>query len=204
MRAISEKRGLGPRDCGVPGRNGIVTQKVEPRTKRGQSDPIRRMFISSANHPAGVRSAHGRSDATGGTARLAGAAAAVRSLMCAVLFVAAGCAGGPATGTGAAPSSPASHLVVVNESPSAWQVSVLTGERVLGSWRLQPAAVVEAEVPAGRITIQQALLGADSSLGESRSFPMVLSPGETYRWRLVSLMTRPEETALPVQPSSTP
>ena len=103
---------------------------------------------------------------------------------------AAGCAT-PAPVSPAVPQQPA-HLVVINLTDYAWRI-VLTrpsGEPAHES-RLQPRATAKVDLAGGDYVIEQTALSAGAAPELSRRIPAKLEPGQTYRWRLVTLLSEP-------------
>jgi hypothetical protein len=89
-----------------------------------------------------------------------------------------------------AAAGPVAHVVVVNLSDSEWQIAIAPaggGEaRVL---RLQARASQKVELSAGDYAIEQTLLAGNPGPASTRRLSAKLDPGQTYRWRLVTLLS---------------
>ena len=102
-----------------------------------------------------------------------------------------GCAA-PAQVQPAAP--PLAHLVVINETDYAWQLTLtrVTGQSAHG-YRLQPRATLSLDLVGDDYVIEQTALAENGAVALSRKVPARLDAGQTYRWRLATLLS--ESTA---------
>jgi hypothetical protein len=102
----------------------------------------------------------------------------------------AGCAT-PAPGLVKAPPSPA-HLIVINLTDYEWHIAIArpSGDSVHDS-RLQPRASLTVDLVGGDYVIEQTALSENAAPELTRKIPARLEPGQTYRWRLVTLLSEP-------------
>ena len=97
-----------------------------------------------------------------------------------------GCAG-PAT-TAPVPTGPRiARVELVNLSECDWRITLVsTDGRETSPPRLPAHATLRLEIPGGDYTITQTALNGPAAV---RRFPAHLEPGESYRWRLATLLT---------------
>ena len=110
----------------------------------------------------------------------------------AALAVGGGCATAPPVS--APPVSRTAQLELVNLSESEWRVAVATPDgRVARTLPIAARATLRAEFPGGTYQITQTALTAVAGPGATREFSLRLEPGETYRWRLATLLATPTD-----------
>jgi hypothetical protein len=89
-------------------------------------------------------------------------------------------------------AGPAAHFVVVNLSDCEWQIAIAPaagGEtRAL---HLMARASQSIDLPGGDYVLEQTALTADAGIESARRFTSHLDAGQTYRWRLATLLTAP-------------
>jgi hypothetical protein len=56
-------------------------------------------------------------------------------------------------------------------------------------WQMAGAASLKVDIPAGEYTVDQTMLVENPGPEARRSFPMRIEPGQTYRWRLATLLS---------------
>ena len=88
------------------------------------------------------------------------------------------------------PLSPAAHLVVLNLSDYEWHISIARsfGESA-ADFHLNARASRTIELAAGTYSIEQTALSLGTAPEMSRKIPATLEAGQTYRWRLVTLLS---------------
>lgn len=104
-------------------------------------------------------------------------------------LVLASCAA-PAPVALSAPSLPA-RLIVINQTDYEWHLAISrpSGESVHDS-RLKPRASLAVDLAGGDYTIEQTAL-AENAPELTRKISAKLDAGQTYRWRLATLMSDP-------------
>ncbi len=107
-------------------------------------------------------------------------------LVCALFL--ASCAA-PVTPVVEAPRSPA-HLVVINQTDYEWHMIIghESGPPVR-DFRLQARASLTVDLPAGDYSIEQTALSENATPELSRKISSRLESGQTYRWRLATLLS---------------
>ena len=104
-------------------------------------------------------------------------------------LLAAGCGTVPQP---SARAGPVAHFMVINLSDCEWQIAIAPasgGEhRVL---HLTARASQAIDLPAGDYAVEQTALTADAGIESARRFTSHLDAGQTYRWRLATLLTAP-------------
>ena len=113
----------------------------------------------------------------------------VLSIAFAIMFLVSGCGSVPPPV--AAPAR-AVHFVLVNLSDCAWQITLTPadGGAVL-PLRLQARESRELEISGGAYGIEQTALNGGGGTDSTRRFTVRLESGQTYRWRLVTLLSAP-------------
>lgn len=98
-----------------------------------------------------------------------------------------GCAGPSAPIQQAALSA---HLKVINLTDYTWRIAVSrnAGEPV-SDFEVKPRATVTTDLTGGDYVIEQSALSEGKPLELSRRIPTHLESGQTYRWRLVTLLS---------------
>ncbi|HEY4248946.1 MAG TPA: hypothetical protein VGM64_19130 [Lacunisphaera sp.] len=106
----------------------------------------------------------------------------------AFVFLLAGCAA-PDLAPVKTPAPPA-HLVVINQTDYEWRVTVhrVSGESVR-ELRVLARASETIDVAGGDYVIEQTMLPTAGAPELSRAIPSRLEPGQTYRWRLATLLS---------------
>lgn len=100
--------------------------------------------------------------------------------------------GGCTTLTKPAPAGPVTHFVVVNLSDYEWRIAIApTGGGEARALRLPARALQEIDVAAGDYVIDQTMLTGNAEPASTRRLTIRLEPGQTYRWRLVTLLSAP-------------
>lgn len=104
-----------------------------------------------------------------------------------------GCAD-PSAATGQAPLS--AHLEVINLTDYAWRIAVSrhTGEPV-ADFKVEPRGTVTTDLTGGDYVIGQSALSEGKPLELSRRIPAHFESGQTYRWRLLTLLSDPAATS---------
>ena len=84
------------------------------------------------------------------------------------------------------------HLVVINLTDYEWHIAVArpSGES-MADFHLKPRASSSVDFAAGDCVIDQTALAEGAAPELSRKIPMKLEAGQTYRWRLVTLLSEP-------------
>jgi len=89
------------------------------------------------------------------------------------------------------PNTPA-HLRIVNQSDYEWRVTASPSEG--GStteWILTARATVEGTLLPGNYAVQQTMLAPGNIAAASRTFQFTPEAGQTYRWRVGTLLSKP-------------
>jgi|GEM_PF-1707383 len=121
------------------------------------------------------------------------------TLVCAILAALIGllltvhCTHGSAARLALAPlpdEAPIAHLTVLNSSECEWQIAFTAsaggGAR---TWKLPAAKMLKIELAGGDYRVEQTMLTANADATATRRFALHLEPGETYRWRLMTLLS---------------
>jgi hypothetical protein len=102
-------------------------------------------------------------------------------------LLAAGCGTVPQTPAGA---SPVAHFLVINVSDCEWQIAIApAGGGETRALHLAARASQAIDLPGGDYVIEQTALLADAGIDSARRFTSHLDAGQTYRWRLATLLT---------------
>jgi hypothetical protein len=110
------------------------------------------------------------------------------------MLLASGCATVPSAAAGPAQTA---HFVIVNLSDCAWQITLSPAGG--GPARvLHPAAreSEELDLAGGSYGIEQRALIGSMGADSTRRFTIRLESGQTYRWRLVTLLSVPPDGML--------
>jgi len=100
----------------------------------------------------------------------------------------AGCAAPPSPPVSAPP--PPAHLVVINQTDYAWHMVIgRDSGPPVQDFQLQPRGSQTVDLPAGDYVIEQTALSENAEPGLSRKFSSRLESGQTYRWRLATLLS---------------
>lgn len=84
------------------------------------------------------------------------------------------------------------HFVVVNLSDCEWQIAIApSGGGEARALRLPGRDTQKIDLAAGEYVIEQTMLARDAGPASTRRLTIRLEPGQTYRWRLVTLLTAP-------------
>ncbi|PTY05721.1 hypothetical protein DB347_15265 [Opitutaceae bacterium EW11] len=82
------------------------------------------------------------------------------------------------------------RLEIVNLCDRTWSIAAAKpGSRPSEPWTIPPKETRTWELPEGEYAFVQALVGPDDKPESTRTFSMQLSADETYRWKLVTLLT---------------
>ena len=102
-------------------------------------------------------------------------------------FLFSGCA---APAPIAPPASPPAHLIVVNETDYLWHLVIIRpGGGSAYDSQLQPRATVSLDLAGGDYVIEQSAISENAATELTRKIPANLQSGQTYRWRLVTLLS---------------
>ncbi len=100
----------------------------------------------------------------------------------------------------------AAHLTMQNGSPCEWQIvftSEVGGERQ--SWKLALDQSLALDLAGGDYAVEQTMLMDDAGPDATRRFLLHLDAGETYRWRLITLLSgAAEDVRLPAWENQRP
>jgi hypothetical protein len=91
---------------------------------------------------------------------------------------------------------------MLNASPCEWQIvatSAGSGDR--HTWKLPVAKSIEVNLVGGDYAVEQTMLADGSGPDATRRFTMRLEAGQSYRWRLMTLLS--EEVANSYTPAET-
>lgn len=87
-------------------------------------------------------------------------------------------------------AKPMARLTMLNASGCEWRIvitSVASGDR--GTWKLPVAKSIEAELGGGDYAVEQTMLADGAGADATRRFTMWLEAGQSYRWRLMTLLS---------------
>ena len=94
------------------------------------------------------------------------------------------------------PALPPAHLVVINETDYEWQLTVTrVSGKTAQAYRLQSRATLSLELTGGDYEIEQTALSENPAPELSRKLPVRLDSNQTYRWRLMTLLSEPTAPA---------
>jgi hypothetical protein len=89
-------------------------------------------------------------------------------------------------------SPPLAQLVVLNRTDYEWQISIAgpSGEKT-NDFKLEARASRTLDFPSGDYVIKQTVLSEGAAKELTREIPAKFESGQTYRWRLVTLLSEP-------------
>jgi len=95
--------------------------------------------------------------------------------------------------------TPWARLTVLNSSECEWQIVIIPATGGDGyTWTLPVAKSLEVELAGGDYAVTQTMLtAAIGPRGATRRFPMRLAAGQSYRWRLMTLLSGAAVGAIP-------
>lgn len=86
------------------------------------------------------------------------------------------------------------HLTMLNGSHCEWQIAVTpTTGGDTQTWKVPLAKSLDVKLPGGDYAVEQTMLTDDAGPEAIRRFSLRLEPGESYRWRLVTLLSGSSE-----------
>jgi hypothetical protein len=94
------------------------------------------------------------------------------------------------------------RLTMLNTSDCEWQVvitSVASGDQ--GTWKVPVAKSIVVELAGGDYAVEQTMLADGAAPDATRRFTMRLAAGQSYRWRLMTLLSGEAAAALPPENS---
>jgi hypothetical protein len=105
------------------------------------------------------------------------------------------CTASSRVATGAESAAPTARLAVSNLTGYAWKIGLLSRDGAPArAVHVAEQATVEFEVRGGDYVIEQAMLNASGEPATTRRFSARFAAGETYQWRLATLLSvSPEE-----------
>ena len=102
--------------------------------------------------------------------------------------------GGCTSVTPPALSGPPTHFVVTNLSDCEWRIAIApTGGGETRTLQLPARGAQNLDLAAGEYVIEQTMLTGDAEPASTRRLTAKLDPGQTYRWRLVTLLSAPNQ-----------
>lgn len=106
------------------------------------------------------------------------------------LLVLVGCATPAPSTPAAATTAPVTHLVIINQTNYDWHIAIssASGQETFNS-PVRPLATVKIDLAGGDYLIEQTVTSAAAAPGLTRRIPARLEPGQTYRWRLDTLLS---------------
>ena len=106
-----------------------------------------------------------------------------------LLLFAGGCG---TVGPSAAGNGRAVHFAVINLSDCGWQIMLSpTGGGPARALHLAARESQEVDLEGGEYRIEQTELTGTTGIESVRRFTVRLEPGQTYRWRLETLLSAP-------------
>jgi hypothetical protein len=82
------------------------------------------------------------------------------------------------------------HFVIVNLSDCEWRITLtLAGGGPAHVLHLSARESQETDLAGGAYGIEQTALNGSTGLESTRRFTVRLEPGQTYRWRLATLLS---------------
>jgi hypothetical protein len=110
-----------------------------------------------------------------------------------LLLFAGGCGTG---GPSAAGSGRVVHFVIINLSDCEWQIMLAPADGgPVRALHLADRESQEVDLAAGEYRIEQTALKGAKEIKSTRRLTVRLDPGQTYRWRLVTLLSAPASGA---------
>ena len=117
-------------------------------------------------------------------------------VVCAVLVAASGCAKKAPVAASLRAAKRTTKVEVVNLSDYDWRLAVVSKEgREVAASRLVARGTLRLEVPGGDYEIEQTAINGTFGPGATRRFSAHLETGESYRWRLATLLAAPTGAA---------
>ena len=87
-------------------------------------------------------------------------------------------------------ASPPAHLNVINETDYLWHLVILrAGGGSAHDSRLQPRATIKVDLAGGDYVIEQSVISESAAPELTRKIAAKLDSGQSYRWRLVTLLS---------------
>ena len=103
-----------------------------------------------------------------------------------LMMLASGCGTIPPSAAGPAR---AVHFVTVNLSDCAWQITLTPTGGPVRVLHIAARESQELDLVGGSYGIEQTALNGSTGADSTRRFTIRLEPGQTYRWRLVTLLS---------------
>lgn len=105
--------------------------------------------------------------------------------------------------TTVAPSPPAAatpptvtHLVIINQTSYVWHIAIAsTAGKETSEATVSPQTTLQVDLAGGDYLIEQTVTSAPAAPGLTRRIPAHLKPGQTYRWRLDTLLSAGDPAA---------
>jgi hypothetical protein len=94
------------------------------------------------------------------------------------------------TSANASDETQAAHLTMLNSSDCEWRIvitSMAGGDR--RSWKMPVAKSLDVELAGGDYQVEQTMVTTGVGSDETRRFSMRLVTGQSYRWRLMTLLS---------------
>lgn len=98
----------------------------------------------------------------------------------------------------AAPPSAPARFTMANLSDSSWDIVLSAKDGSVSRRRVGPRALVEEVLPEGDYDCEQVLLSSAGAPAARRTLSIRLVAGQTYRWRLTTLLAPAEVDEKPV------
>jgi hypothetical protein len=84
------------------------------------------------------------------------------------------------------------HFIVINLSDCEWRILLTpAGGGPVRTLHLAARETQETDLGGGEYRIEQTALSGTAGLESTRRLTVQLDPGQTYRWRLVTLLSAP-------------
>ncbi len=105
------------------------------------------------------------------------------------LLAMGGCAAVPPSPPAVVPA-PVAHLRLINQTNYDWRITLTntSGKETVAS-PVPPRAAVPLELAGGDYVIEQVIISPTATPGLTRRIPARLEPGQTYHWRLDTLLS---------------
>lgn len=88
------------------------------------------------------------------------------------------------------PLSPPAHLVVLNLTDYEWHIAIVhSSGGSAADFHLESRGSHSVDLAGGNYSIEQTALSQGAALELTRKIPASLDAGQTYRWRLVTLLS---------------
>jgi hypothetical protein len=112
----------------------------------------------------------------------------------ALVFLLSGCAAPESAPVRASPLP--AHLVVINETDYEWRLAIRRAPDGPGrDVQVLARASQTLDLPGGDYMIEQTMLATSAAPALSRKISSRLEPGQTYRWRLATLLSESDGDA---------